>query len=134
MKPDLKISDTTDEGRSDKERERAAPVPIPAGSYDVSKLQKDLDQTSLAKNDDKRDEMRADIVDKRNENGFKPQTLGLNPGEKRVMVEDEDLGVVEERVVFDPDKAEEQEEAQETIAPVIDPKADGEQPSGKSKE
>ena len=117
----VKVGAPAADERTDAERDRARPVHLPAGSFDSADLQKDLDQAALAKNDKDRDAKIADIVDKRNENPFQHATLGLNAGEKRVTVEDESLGVTEERVVFDPDKADEQEEALENAVPAIDP-------------
>ena len=125
MNDKVKIADPKNADRTDAERDRARPVGLPAGSYDAQKLQKDLDGAALAKNDDKRDETVAKVVEKNNETPFKAQTLGLNAGEKRVQVEDERLGITEERVVFDVDQREDAEAAQaETV--------DAKQPAGDS--
>ena len=117
LKVDRKVSD-----RTDAERDRARPVDLPAGSYDAAKLRKSLDEAAQAKNDDNRDEMVAKAVEKHRDTPFTPGTIGLNPGEKRVKVEDERLGITEERVVFDKDAREEAETAQEEA---VEPKQPG---------
>jgi len=124
MSGKIKVEATSTD-RSDKEVARAAPVSLPAGSYDVSELSKKLDDSALAKNDEKRDAMRADIVDKANETPRPDATLGVPPGYKREKVEDKSLAVEEDRVVFDTAQREEAEAAQEDYQPPIDPaKAD----------
>ncbi len=92
--------------RTPEEAARAAPVSLPAGSYDAEALSKDLDEAAKAKNDGKREDLVAAALEKHNEIGTEPAT-DLQPGYKRVAVENVDLGIVEDRVVYDPGKADE---------------------------
>ena len=123
MNDKVKIADPKGEDRTEAERDRARPAPLPAGSYDTAKLQKDLDHAALAKNDSERSQLVDKAIEKNVDTPYKPQTLGLNPGEKRVKVEDERLGITEERVVFDTEQRDDAEAAQ---ADAVDAK----QPAG----
>lgn len=110
-----------EEKRTDEQAARAAPVSLPAGSYKVSELTKALDESALAKNDSKRGELREKAIRKANQTPLPEGSTGLTPGHKRVTVEDERVGVTEERIVFDPKKREEAEEAQENLTPPAPP-------------
>lgn len=100
MNDTIKVTAPTDD-RTEAQAARAAPVSLPAGSYDSAELQKALDEAAKPKNDDKRDEMVATAVDNLNEMGTDHGSLDLQPGYKRVAVVDEHSGVTENRVVFD---------------------------------
>lgn len=104
MTDTIKVAAPT-EDRTPEQAARAAPVSLPAGSYDSAELQKALDDAAKAKNDGKRDELVADAVAKHNEIGTDATALDLHGAQKRVTVVDEVTGVTESRVVFD-DKAE----------------------------
>ncbi len=86
--------------RSEIEAARAAPVSLPAGSFDASDLSAILGETSKAKHDKDRDELIPAAVEKLNEAPI--ATSGGQPGYKRVEVQDEVSGVTEFRTVFDP--------------------------------
>jgi hypothetical protein len=120
---------SADDNRTDAEAQRAAPVSLPAGSYDVADLEA-LNDTSKAKFDKPkdgektRDEVREQIVNNANQTPLPTDTLGVPPGYSRVDVADETLGVTESRVVFDEKKIEEAERAQENYREPIDPAAE----------
>lgn len=90
--------------RSEIEAARAAPVSLPAGSFDASELQADLDKTAMAKNDKNREDLVAKAVEDRNK--ISSQSSGLPEGYVRAEVEDVDLGITEIRTVYDPKVAE----------------------------
>lgn len=119
----LKV-EPVDTDRTDKEADRARAVSLPAGSYDLDALTKELDDAALAKNDAKRDELVDKAVAKANETPVPADTLGVPPGYKRVAVEDTVAGVEEQRVVFDPKQRDEAEAAQENYQPAVDPAKD----------
>jgi hypothetical protein len=108
----LKVAPATS-SRSDKEAQRAKPVSLPAGSYNLAALRKPLDEAALAKNDGKRDELVAKAVADANQTPRPDDTFGVPPGYKRVDVVDKVAGVEEQRVVFDTDKRAEAEAAQD---------------------
>lgn len=116
----IKVEATTTD-RTEAEAARAAPVSLPAGSYDLAELTKGLAETSKAKHDDNRDEMVAELVAKANQTALPADTMGVEPGYKRVAVDDQIVGVTEQRVVFDPKQREEAEAAQENYQPAVDP-------------
>lgn len=118
----LKVEAETVE-RTDKEAARAAPVSLPAGSYDLETLDKGLKDAAKATNDDKRDELVDKVLADANETPRPENSLGVGPGYKRVDVKDEIVGVTESRVVFDPAKREEAEDAQAAYQAPIDPAA-----------
>lgn len=107
--------------RSDAEAARAAPVSLPAGSFDAAALGKDLAEAAKAKNDKNREDLVAGAVATHNKIGT--ATTGLQPGYERVEVENVELGITESRIVYNPDKAEEAEAAQ-AGAPAIDAKGE----------
>lgn len=104
MSAKLKIGNETPKARTAEEAARAAPVELPAGSYDAAKLSKSIDRVS-EKDPAKRAEKIAETVTKANQTEYQPASLGLNAGEKRVDVDDETLGITESRVVYDPPEA-----------------------------
>lgn len=53
--------------RTPEQAARAAPVSLPAGSFDSAELQKSLDEAAKSKNDSSRDELVAAALDKHNE-------------------------------------------------------------------
>lgn len=112
MTAQIKVEKTSTE-RSDAEAARAAPVSLPAGSFAMDDLSKDLAEAAKAKNDKNRDELVAKAVEKHNQIGTEPQ--GIQPGYTRVEVVDEVSGVTETRTVYDPSKAEEAAAAQEGV-------------------
>lgn len=116
----IKVTAATDD-RTPEQAARAAPVPLPAGSYEAEDLEKVLNEAAKAKNDKNRDELVDAAVAKLNRTELPADSLGVPPGYKRVAVEDETLGVTENRVVFDPDQREEAEAAQADYQPPIQP-------------
>lgn len=89
----IKVGTAVD-ARSDEERRAAAPVSLPAGSYDGAVLSSELDAAGDDANRDK-------IVSDLNQTDLPADSLGVPPGYKRVQVENTDLGITEQRVVFD---------------------------------
>lgn len=116
MTDTIKVGSPTDD-RTPEQAARAAPVSLPAGSFDADALNKAFDEAAKAKNAEKRDELIADALEKHNEIGTASADLDLQPGYKRVDVVDEQLGVTENRVVFDPKAAEAAAEAPADPAP-----------------
>ncbi len=116
MTDTIKVGLPTDD-RTPEQAARAAPVSLPAGSYDAEALNKAFDEAAKAKNDGKRDELIAAALEQHNEIGTASSALDLQPGYKRVDVVDEQLGITENRVVFDPKAAEAAEEASADPAP-----------------
>lgn len=55
------------DNRTPEQAARAAPVSLPAGSFDSAELQKSLDEAAKAKNDSTRDELVSAALDKHNE-------------------------------------------------------------------
>lgn len=90
--------------RSEIEAARAAPVSLPAGSYDASELSKIFGDAAKAKNDANRGEMVAKAVEDLNEVPL--ASSGLPAGYKRVETTDEVSGATEFRTVYDPELAE----------------------------
>lgn len=119
MSATIKVETTTEE-RSDVQAARAAPVSLPAGSFDSADLQRSLDEAAKAKNDGKRDELVAEaILANYNPGTEHAADAGLSPGYKRVEVDVIDLGITENRIVFDPSKADEAQAAQADAPKVI---------------
>lgn len=110
MTDTIKVAASIDD-RTPEQAARAAPVSLPAGSFDADALNAAFNDAAKAKNDDKRDELIAEAVDKHNEIGTAAAALDLHGAQKRVTVVDEVAGVTESRVVFDPKAAEAAEEA-----------------------
>jgi len=109
--------------RTATEASRAAPISLPAGSYDLDDLSKAAKDASQAKNDEERGELHQRIVDDLNQTVLPTNSLGVGPGYKRVDVLDERLDVTESRVVFDPDNRDAAEQAQADYVAPIDPAA-----------
>lgn len=99
MSEPIRVEASTDD-RTPEQAARAAPVALPAGSYDSAELQKALDEAGKAKNDGARDELVAAALEKHNEIGTEASSLDLAAGYKRVAVVDEATGITENRVVF----------------------------------
>ena len=119
----IKVEKAVAPERTEAQAARAAPVSLPAGSFDADALAADLDKAAMAKND----KTRPELVDKAVEAHNKIATEagdGLAPGYKRVVVEDENAGVTENRIVFDPALAEKAAAAQsgkdEPAAPAVE--------------
>lgn len=102
----IKVNAETDD-RSPEQAARAAPVSLPAGSYDSAELDKALSAAAKAKDEDARaaavDKALADTRAKSTEHA----ALGVQPDQKLVEVTDERLGITETRRVYDPSTAEE---------------------------
>ncbi len=100
------------EDRTDVQAARAAPISLPAGSYDAEALNTALSDAAKAKNDGTREDDVNAALEKHNETAIPTNTLGVPPGYKRVDAEVKDLGVTESRVVYDPSQQEAAEAAQ----------------------
>lgn len=100
--------------RTPEEIAAAAPVTLPAGSYDVEALQAAFDKAANGA-PEKRDEVLVNAIDHLNEGLHLNQDPSLQPGFKYAAVEREDLGVTEIIQVRDPKatKALEKDEAAE---------------------
>jgi hypothetical protein len=94
----LKIKALEDD-RTEEQRARAAPVPLPAGSYDARELQTRLDEAAKTKPDNRGEAVAKALADT-NQTKYTPAGEATAPGYERRTVEDEVAGVVEERVVF----------------------------------
>lgn len=105
MNPSIKVVSATNE-RTPEEAARAAPVSLGAGSYDGDALARDLDKASTAKTVEARDAAVDKAVATHVNTGTEAYSLDLQEGYKRVAVEVADLGITENRVVFDPKAAE----------------------------
>jgi len=101
--------------RSEIEAARAAPVSLPAGSFDASELSKILGESTKPKHDEQRAEIVAKAVEQLNEAPI--ATSGGQPGYKRVEVQDEVTGVTEFRTVYDPQLGEQAAVEAEKAAP-----------------
>ena len=70
--------------RTEKEAALAAPVTLPAGSYDMEALQKALDDAVAAKSDAARDKLRGDAVAKAKETDALAAQLLAEVAEPRI--------------------------------------------------
>lgn len=104
MDTPIRVEGTT-ETRTPEQAARAAPVTLPAGSYDSAELQSKLDAASKAKTDEARGEAVDKAVAELNQNPSAAADPGLPAGHRRVDVDVADLGITESRVVFDPASA-----------------------------
>ncbi len=121
--PKIAVGGSVEE-RTDLQAQRAAPVSLPAGSYDSEALASAFAEAAKARNDGSRDEIIGAALEKANETPIAAETLGLPPGYKRVEVEEKDLGITETRTVYDPSKKEEAEAAQAGAPVPIQPGVD----------
>lgn len=98
MSDTIKVEAAT-ETRTPEQAARAAPVSLPAGSYEASDLQAALDKAAKAKDEDERQA----LVDKSlaNLNQIGTDHSVAPTDYKRVEVVDEVSGVTETRTVFD---------------------------------
>lgn len=99
MNTPLKVAAPADE-RTPEQAALAAPVSLPAGSYNGDALGSALDAAATG-DVTARDAAVAAAVDGLNEIGTDHGTPDLQPGYKRVDVVDEAAGIAETRVVFD---------------------------------
>lgn len=117
MSDAIKVQAAPD-GRSPEEAARAAPVSLPAGSYDSAELDKALSGAVKAKPED-RDAAVAAAVAKVHVAGTDHSTGAVPEGYQRVDVDDEVSGVKESRIV--PIPAEEEKAAQPPASVPVKP-------------
>ena len=84
------------DNRTDEERAAAAPLDLPAGSYEAADLNKAVNAAAKLKDDGKREEALAKAVDEHKQGGTDFQHM---PGYEKVLVTTESLGITEERFV-----------------------------------
>lgn len=115
----LRVKTLADD-RTDEERAAAAPVSLPAGSYDGEKLAAALEDAKPEKGETV-EQARERAAAEHNETEFRSSELGVPPGYRRVAVENEDLGVVENRVVYDESLSDKAAAAQAAAPPALQP-------------
>jgi len=101
--------------RTELQAARAAPVSLPAGSFDAAELDKLLGDSAKAKNDKARPALVGEAVEKLNE--IVTSSSGLQAGYKRVEFTDEATGITEYRTVYDPGLAEQAADEADAEAP-----------------
>jgi hypothetical protein len=100
MSEPIKVNVATDD-RTPEQALRAAPVSLPAGSFDSEAISKAFEAANKSKDAEARVDAITAAINKNNEIVTDFASADLPDGYKRIQVEVAELGIVENRVVYD---------------------------------